>query len=127
MSVARHGTPGATRVCPHCKGTVLASATVCPGCQHHLRFNAAGAEPQHAGRVAMRLQGTIEYAGTDDSCEYCVVVWIANERGEKIARQVVGVGALQPGERHTYSFSVDVIPGRNSLERARAAPERKKI
>ncbi len=37
---------------------------------------------------------------------------ITNERGEKIARQVVGVGALQPGEAHRYSFSVELIPAR---------------
>jgi hypothetical protein len=41
-----------------------------------------------------------------------VVVAITNERGEKIARHVVGVGALQPGERHKYSFSVDLMPVR---------------
>jgi len=41
-------------------------------------------------------------------------VSITNEQGEKIARQVVGVGALQPGERHKYSFSVDLIPARTA-------------
>jgi hypothetical protein len=39
-----------------------------------------------------------------------VVIAINNEQGEKIARQVVGVGALQPGERHQYSFSVELMP-----------------
>ena len=47
-------------------------------------------------------------------CEYCVVISITNEQGEKIARQVVGVGALQPGETHKYSFSVDVLPARGA-------------
>jgi hypothetical protein len=111
MSVARQGPVGATRICPHCKATVLMSANICPGCQHHLRFNAAAAEPQSAGIPAMRLVGTIEHAGSDE-CEYCVVIAISNERGEKITRQVVGVGALQPGERHAYSFSVDLMPAR---------------
>jgi hypothetical protein len=41
-----------------------------------------------------------------------VVIAITNEQGEKIARQVVGVGALQPGERHKYSFSVELMPVR---------------
>jgi hypothetical protein len=41
-----------------------------------------------------------------------VVVSITNERGEKINRQVVGVGALQPGERHKVSFSVELMPAR---------------
>ena len=32
-----------TRVCPHCKATILASAAVCPSCRHHLRFDPAEA------------------------------------------------------------------------------------
>jgi hypothetical protein len=48
-----------------------------------------------------------------------VVISITNERGEKIARQVVGVGALQPGEKHKYSFSVDLMPVRSAAERKR--------
>jgi hypothetical protein len=111
MSVARQGPVGATRICPHCKATVLMSANICPGCQHHLRFNAGSAEPQVAGIPAMRLVGTIEPAGSEE-CEYCVVVAISNERGEKITRQVVGVGALRPGEKHAYSFSVELMPAR---------------
>jgi hypothetical protein len=112
MSAVRPGTLGATRVCPHCKATVLQSASICPGCQHHLKFNAGGAEPDAQGIPAMRIEGTIQHAVRGEQCEYCVVVSITNERGEKVARQVVGVGALQPGERHKYSFSVDLIPVR---------------
>jgi len=119
MSVARAGTLGATRVCPHCKAVVLQSANICPGCQHHLRFNSGSAEPQAESVSAMRIEGTIRHAASDESCEYCVVISITNERGEKIARQVVGVGALQPGENHKYSFSVDLMP-------ARAIPDRKR-
>ena len=51
----------------------------------------------------MRIEGTIRHTVRDESCEYVVVISITNERGEKIARQVVGVGALQPGEKHKYS------------------------
>jgi hypothetical protein len=40
------------------------------------------------------------------------VIAITNEKGEKITRQVVGVGALQPGEKHHYSFSVELMPVR---------------
>jgi hypothetical protein len=110
---ARPGSLGATRVCPHCKATVLQSASVCPGCHHHLRFNAANAaEPQTRGIAAMRVEGSIAHANRAEACEYCVVVSVTNERGERITRQVVGVGALQPGERHNVSFSVEVIPVR---------------
>jgi hypothetical protein len=119
MSVVRPGNLGATRICPHCKATVLQSASICPGCQHHLKFNAGSAEPQTQGTSAMRIEGSIHHPGRSE-CEYCVVISITNEQGEKIARQVVGVGALAPGERHKYSFSVDVIPARG------AGPERKR-
>jgi hypothetical protein len=110
MSVARAGTLGATRVCPHCKAVVLQSENVCPGCRHHLRFSSGKAEPEQQRLSAMRVEGSIRHAVRDESCEYCVVVSITNERGEKITRQVVGVGALLPGENHKVSFSVDVMP-----------------
>jgi hypothetical protein len=120
MSAVRPGTLGATRTCPHCKATVLQSASICPGCQHHLRFNAGNVEPESKGIPAMRIEGTIHHPVRNEQCEYCVVVSITNERGEKVARQVVGVGALQPGERHKYTFSVDLIPARGiGVERRR--------
>jgi hypothetical protein len=119
MSVARAGTLGATRICPHCKAVVLQSANICPGCQHHLRFNSGTAEPQAEGVSAVRIEGSIHHSGRDESCEYCVVVSITNQQGEKIARHVVGVGALQPGEKHKYTFSVDLVPTRAASDRRR--------
>ncbi len=110
MSTARAGTLGATRICPHCKAVVLQNANICPGCHHHLRFNSGSAEPQTEAVSALRLEGSIRHTARDESCEYCVVISITNERGEKLARQVVGVGALQPGEQHKYSFSVELMP-----------------
>jgi hypothetical protein len=113
MIVARAGALGATRVCPHCKAVVLQSANVCPGCHHHLRFNSSSkAEVQVESVPAMRIEGSIRHTERDESCEYCVVIAITNERGEKVARHVVGVGALQPGEKHKVSFSVDLMPVR---------------
>jgi hypothetical protein len=113
MSAARQSNLGATRICPHCKATVLQSANICPGCQHHLRFNTVNAEPQVAALSAMRIEGSIRHLAREEQCEYCVVVSISNEKGEKITRQVVGVGALQPGEQHKYSFSVELMPVRS--------------
>ncbi len=96
------------------------AASICPGCQHHLRFNSGSAEPESKGISALRVEGTISHPVREEQCEYCVVVAITNERGEKIARQVVGVGALQAGERHRYSFSVELIPtGRGPGDRRR--------
>jgi hypothetical protein len=119
MSVARQSTLGATRVCPHCKATVLQSAAICPGCHHHLRFNTVNAEPQAQALSAMRIDGSIRHTKPGEQCEYCVVIAITNEKGEKIARQVVGVGALQAGERHNYSFSVELMP----VRAAKAPPQ----
>ncbi|HUY83917.1 MAG TPA: hypothetical protein VMU86_05045, partial [Steroidobacteraceae bacterium] len=73
MNAARQGSLGATRICPHCKATVLASASVCPACQHHLRFNQAATGQRPAGRVAMRIEGTIGHDAAEAGCEYCVV------------------------------------------------------
>jgi hypothetical protein len=64
----------------------------------------------------MRLEGTITHPSRTE-CEYCVVISITNEQGEKLARHVVGVGALAPGERHKFAFSVDVVPARTSGKR----------
>jgi len=122
MAVARPGTLGATRICPHCKATVLQSASICPGCQHHLRFNSGIAEPESKGISAMRIEGSIHHPVRDEQCEYCVVISITNERGEKVARHVVGVGALQPGERHKYTFSVDLMPASRGLGGDRKRP-----
>lgn len=105
MSVVRQGSPGATRTCPHCKTTILESATVCPQCRHHLRF-----DPSLNGEVVksfspLQVEGTI-HAPVDGAYEYSMVLSIRNERGEEINRQVVGVGALHPGEERTFSLAV---------------------
>lgn len=38
-----------------------------------------------------------------------MMVSVKNERGEEVTRQVVGVGALAPGEARTFSFAVEVF------------------
>lgn len=38
-----------------------------------------------------------------------MLVSVKNERGEEVSRQIVGVGALQPGEARTFSFAVEVF------------------
>ena len=73
MSGAGRVTPGEERTCPHCRATILRSATVCPSCGHNLRYNSPG-----------------------------------THRGEEIARQMVGVGALHPDESRTFTVAVTV-------------------
>jgi hypothetical protein len=109
MSVARPAAVGRTRACPHCKATILESASVCPGCQHHLRFDSE-AQKQAAARSAFKVEGKIQHPLNEDPWEYCVVVSVKNEKGEEVARNVVNVGALQMGEKRTFSLSVDVMP-----------------
>jgi len=113
MSSVRSGSPGATRVCPHCKATVLESAAICPGCRHHLRFGGAGhALEAGEGYSALSVDGTIAHTQTSEPCEYCVVLEVRNDRGESMARQVVGVGVLQSGEVRRLNVSVEMLPVR---------------
>lgn len=111
---ARIGAPGKTRVCPHCKSTILESASVCPGCQHHLRFDR---NANLDGRVqptfsALRVEGEFRNPKGVNAWEYSVVVSIRNQKGEEVARKVIGVGALDPEESRTVTLSVDVIAPR---------------
>jgi hypothetical protein len=113
MSSLRSGTPGATRVCPHCKATVLETAAICPGCRHHLRFGADATQgAAEEGYCALSVDGTISHKVTTEPCEYFVVLDIRDERGEQIARQVIGVGVLQPGEVRRLNVSVGMKPVR---------------
>lgn len=117
MSSGRPAEPGKTRNCPHCKATILESHSICPGCHHHLRFDSQAAQRQLAARTALRVEGTIRGAVLEDPTEYCLVLSVRNDRGEEVTRQVVSVGALQPGEKRTFSVAVDTLPAT-----ARVAP-----
>jgi hypothetical protein len=106
MSAVRQGVAGATRNCPHCKATILDSASVCPACRGHLRFGADAA--RQPVEVPLRVEGTIQQP-RDGASEYSVVLSIRNERGEEVTRQVVGVGALKPEERRSFTLSVELF------------------
>jgi hypothetical protein len=111
MSVAsRPMTPGKTRACPHCKATILESLSICPGCLHHLRFDQEAAKRQVAATSALRVEGVIQHPPREEPWEYFVVIAVRNDRGEEVARQVVGVGALQGTEKRTFTFSVEILP-----------------
>lgn len=107
MSTARAPLAGRTRSCPHCKATILESADVCPACRHHLRFNPAGQAASAPAQSVFRVEGVIENAEAAP-CEYAVVVAVSDERGAEIARKVVNVGALAPGERRACVVSIDL-------------------
>jgi hypothetical protein len=112
MSNGRFAAPGKTRTCPHCKATILDSASVCPACHHHLRFDpkAMVERRQQATYSPLRVEGSFKHPEEGTSAwEYSVVISIRNERGEELERRVVGVGALQANEGRTVSLSVDVF------------------
>jgi hypothetical protein len=57
----------------------------------------------------LRVEGAIRHPETGQPWEYSVMISVRNERGEEVTRQVVGVGALQPGEERTFTFAVEVF------------------
>ena len=106
----RVAVPGKTRICPHCKTTILESSSVCPSCQHHLRFDPESladrrAQPRFS---ALRVEGTFRNPEGAESWEYTVVISIRNQRGQEVTRKVIDVGALDPEESRTVTLSVDV-------------------
>jgi len=122
MSSVRPGNLGATRVCPHCKATVLENSAVCPGCRHHLRFNTGTEVVTDDNYSALDVEGTIRHKVATEPCEYCVVLDVRNERGEQVVRQVVGVGVLQPGESRRLHVAVDMLPVRARTPAQSSAP-----
>lgn len=116
MTTARQGAPGTTRTCPHCRAMILESAAICPACQHHLRFAHGMAERAPPSFSPLRVEGTIRHPAVGESWEYSVLLSIRNDRGEEIARQVVGVGALHASEQRTFTLAVEVFtPGTAKL------------
>lgn len=109
MTAVRQPAPGKTRSCPHCRATVLESANVCPGCRHHLHSGASATESVFPSSTALKVEGTVRHRDAGQVLEYSMILSIRNERGEEIARQIVGVGALQPSETRTFSLAVEVF------------------
>lgn len=101
--------PGQARTCPLCKARILESASVCPGCLHHLRFDSRAGKRTWASSSPLRVEGTIRHQEGGEPWEYSVVLTIRDDEGEEIARQVVGVGALKPAERRTFTLTVEVL------------------
>jgi hypothetical protein len=117
MSQLRPGAPGATRQCPHCRETILESATVCPACRHHLRFDeaamAAAAAAAAETITPLRVEGSIRHPAEAPPWEYSVVVSVRNDRGEEIARKLIGVGVMSAEEQRSFTLSVEVTPARD--------------
>jgi hypothetical protein len=96
--------------CPHCGERILRSAASCPACQRHLRFDAVTlARPAPATVCPLSVDGTIRHPGTEAPWEYSVIIEIHDERGEMVARRVVGVGAMRAGEGRKFTLRVEVV------------------
>lgn len=117
MTTTRPVSPGKRRKCPHCRSEILESASICPACRHHLRFGEA-AKQAGTRLSALHVEGTVRHPAGDTPWEYSVVIAIRNQKGEEVARQIVGIGAMQGADLRTFDLSVDVfVP-----ETASAAP-----
>lgn len=112
MSQPRPGMAGATRTCPHCKTTILESASICPSCKHYLRFDEAGAAPATPRISPLQVEGTIRHPPDGGAWEYSMVLTIRNEFGKEINRQVVGVGGINPNEQRTFTLAVELVERR---------------
>jgi hypothetical protein len=105
--------------CPHCGERILRSAVSCPACQRHLRFDAVAVRPPSAAVSALAVDGTIRHPGSEDPWEYSVLIEIHDDRGDMLARRVVGVGALRPGETRKFTLRVEVlVPEKSALSAA---------
>ncbi len=109
MSPAGQGTTGKTRPCPHCKATILQSATLCPICRKSLRFDPHVGRHKPPSFSALRVEGKIRHPAAGEAWEYSVLLSIRNDRGEEVTRQMIDVGALRPDEQRTFTLSVEVF------------------
>lgn len=109
MSTIRRTPAGATRTCPHCRAVILQSASVCPSCRKHLRFAGSGGDAVVPTFSPLRVEGAIRHPSGGEAWEYAILVTITNDRGEEVARQIVAVGAIPPGELRKFSCEVEVF------------------
>ena len=119
MSAARPGTPGATRTCPHCKTTILESASVCPACRHHLRFDEAAqsrARRRRSSRCASKARS--RHRRGDTALEYSVVLTIRTTAARK-SRARSSAWVRSAPTRSARSLWVEAV----EIDRSDAAPE----
>ena len=107
MIPTRLSVSGDSRICPHCKETILKSAMICPGCHHYLQFDAVRVRTAPS-LCPLRIEGRVRYPDEDKPCEYSVVVEVQNDRGEVLSRRVMGVGTMRPREARTFSVRVEL-------------------
>ncbi len=112
--------PGKTRTCPHCKATILESATVCPGMPASPEVRPRRAAHGGCGHAADGGGHRPASEGGADAWEYSIVLSVRNGRGEEITRQVVGVGVLAPDDVRSFSLAVEMFAPQTLARDARA-------
>ena len=65
----------------------------------------------------LRIEGSIRHPADGEPWEYTVVVSIRNDRGEEIARKLIGVGAMNPNEQRTFTLSVEAVSAKAKTSR----------
>lgn len=101
-------TAGKTRSCPHCRETILQSATICPICRKSLRWDPNSGKHKPPGFSVLNVEGKIQHPGKEPAWEYSMLLTIRNNKGEEIARQMIGVGTLDQDEERSFSLSVEI-------------------
>ena len=109
MNISTVGSPGKARLCPHCKATILQSATICPACDHSLRFDSKRTRRAPPSFSPLRVEGTIKHPDAGEAWEYSIALSILDGEGKEITRQIVSVGALNPEEQRTFRLAVEVF------------------
>jgi hypothetical protein len=109
VNISTVGSPGKARLCPHCKATILQSATICPACDHSLRFDSKRTRRAPPSFSPLRVEGTIKHPDAGEAWEYSIALSILDGEGKEITRQIVSVGALNPEEQRTFRLAVEVF------------------
>jgi hypothetical protein len=93
---------------------------VCPACRHYLRFEPradASAVSLVPALTPLSIEGSIRHPADGEPWEYTIVVTIRNDRGEEIARKLIGVGVMNPNEQRTFNLSVEVTSAKSKSGR----------
>jgi hypothetical protein len=61
------------------------------------------------------VEGVIRHPVSEGPMEYSVLVQILDGRGEMLARRVVGVGAVRPGETRRFTLRIEMHTPEKSM------------
>jgi hypothetical protein len=116
MKIGRESsTAGESRACPHCKTTILKSATSCPICRHMLRANSIGFESRSKPTSCpLFVEGTLGHPGAGEPLEYQVLMEVRDDAGKVLSRQIMGIGAVHPAEKRIFSLRVEMTAAPSS-------------